>query len=342
MDILDLLRADGSIVVNKKLARKIGLDQAIIYSELVSMYKFYKAQNKLIDGEWFYCTIESLEANTTLKKDKQNRAINELVKLGLIETKRMGLPARRYFRITNGILDLIEIKFSQNAKSDNDKGLDDEDEEKESENPHEIQFSQNKKTGFSKMRKQDLSKCSTNNTNIINTKLINTNKNNDLSIQEEEKEGKKENNQENDRLIELELMIQKKDLPMRIKQVLKHNVQRIHKDNISLDSIEMIYYANESLLNVHQFALVLNNVLRYTKNKIENIDFVLQKAIENYLLDINDLKKSQKEDDKKEDKTKGLPKWMTGEYKPPKKQELTEEEMQKKIEEVKEALAKFH
>ncbi|MDR9796121.1 MULTISPECIES: hypothetical protein [Aeribacillus] len=38
--IIDLLRSDGSIVVNKRLAKAIGLMEAVVYSELVSMYKY--------------------------------------------------------------------------------------------------------------------------------------------------------------------------------------------------------------------------------------------------------------------------------------------------------------
>ena len=33
--ILNLLRSDGSIIINKTLAQKIGLHEAIIYSDLI-------------------------------------------------------------------------------------------------------------------------------------------------------------------------------------------------------------------------------------------------------------------------------------------------------------------
>src|SRR5699024_8362528 len=118
MDILDLLRADGSIVINKKLAHEIGLNETIIYSELVSKFKYWSDREQLTDGEWFFCTIEDLQESTTIKNDTQNREIKKLEKLGLIKTVRKRLPAPRYFAITDGILNYIEIKISQKAKTD--------------------------------------------------------------------------------------------------------------------------------------------------------------------------------------------------------------------------------
>lgn len=174
MNILDLLRSDGSIVVNKKLAHKIGLNEAIIYSELVSLHKYWGDRGQLEEGTWFFCTIESLQEKTTLKKDTQNRAIGKLEKTwGLIETKRMGLPSKRYFRITNGILKLIENKISQNANTDNNGVSEGSDAEKQ----HSNQISQNAKTRESKKRILHEAKSETNNTNLNNTEINNTNKN---------------------------------------------------------------------------------------------------------------------------------------------------------------------
>ena len=56
MNILDLLRADGSIVVNKKLANKIGLNEAVVLSELISRFKWHQKENKDKNG-WFYCCL---------------------------------------------------------------------------------------------------------------------------------------------------------------------------------------------------------------------------------------------------------------------------------------------
>lgn len=112
-NILDLLRSDGSIVINKSLANKIGLEETIIYAELISQFKFWEGRGQLVNNDWFFCTIEKLEKHTTIKRTRQSRVINQLVKLGLIETKQMGLPAKRHFRITDKI---IEMLFEEKSK----------------------------------------------------------------------------------------------------------------------------------------------------------------------------------------------------------------------------------
>lgn len=168
MDILDFLRSDGSIVVNKKLAHEIGLNEAVIYSELVSLFKYWTSRDQLTDGKWFFCTIENLQENTTLGKDAQSKAISKLEKkYELIETKRMGLPARRYFAITHKIYDLFDDKFSGKPQSDSGGGS----KGKKTNEARHDQIAENPQTGFRESRKQDGKKAETNNTRINNTEL---------------------------------------------------------------------------------------------------------------------------------------------------------------------------
>jgi len=98
MVLFELLRSNGSIVVNKKLARGIGLHEAIIYSELISKYLYFSKRNELQEG-YFYNTIENLEKDTTLSVYQQRNAIANLVKQKLITYTLKGNPAKRYFRI---------------------------------------------------------------------------------------------------------------------------------------------------------------------------------------------------------------------------------------------------
>ena len=147
MSILELLRSDGSIVVNKKLIKAIGLDCAVLYSELVSKYLYFKEKNQLDKYGYFFNTIENIEEDTGLSKYQQSKTIEKLEKLKLIKTKRKGIPPMRYFYIvdnTHLILETIE-----NAKRLKNLTFESE------------------KTSPLKVKKLD-----TNNTNINNTKLI--------------------------------------------------------------------------------------------------------------------------------------------------------------------------
>ncbi|WP_163531461.1 hypothetical protein [Halobacillus ihumii] len=158
MNLFDLLRSDGSIVVNKALAHTIGLNEAIIYSELVSLNEYWKSKEQLTDGEWFYCTIENLQKNTTLKRSTQDKAIKNLEKLGLIHTRRMGLPAKRYFRITDKIYELILSKAHSNQFVEN----------------KQTRVLKNEHTSLRDLNKQDSRNQTTNNTRTNNTEFNNT------------------------------------------------------------------------------------------------------------------------------------------------------------------------
>lgn len=93
-----LLRADGSIIVNKQLAKEIGLEETVLFSELISKFNYFSSRGETKDG-YFYNTIENIERDTTLTRYKQDRAIKKLKELNLIDTKVLGNPATRHFKI---------------------------------------------------------------------------------------------------------------------------------------------------------------------------------------------------------------------------------------------------
>jgi hypothetical protein len=132
MSVLDILRSDGSIVVNKFLAKTIGLHEAIVLSELISWHLFYADRGELDKEGMFFCTVEKMEENTTLSKHLQSNAINHLKGYGLIEAKQKGIPAKRYFRIVeSAIEELVTNKKLKILTSDNSKGSKTKNDEKD-------------------------------------------------------------------------------------------------------------------------------------------------------------------------------------------------------------------
>lgn len=114
-DVLyDLLRADGSIVINKNLASKLGLQAAIMYSELLAKENYFNKKGQLDDG-WFFNTVENMEEDTFLSDYQQREAIGVLKELELIEYELRGAPPTRYFRIIRSDK-LYEILISEKAK----------------------------------------------------------------------------------------------------------------------------------------------------------------------------------------------------------------------------------
>lgn len=107
--IYDLLRSDGSIVINKKLIFAIGLNEATIFSELISRYNYFADRNQLTSDGFFFNTISDLYSGTGLGTKPQRTAINNLKKLGLIECSLRGIPPKRYFRITDNFSVLEQL-----------------------------------------------------------------------------------------------------------------------------------------------------------------------------------------------------------------------------------------
>lgn len=115
--LLDLLRANGSIIVNKKLARAIGMDAAVMYSELISKQQYFSEKHQLTEEGFFFNTVKNMEADTTLTKHQQSKAIKKLVELKLIQHKNRGLPQKRYFKVNEDETIIADILGTSNLTS---------------------------------------------------------------------------------------------------------------------------------------------------------------------------------------------------------------------------------
>ena len=124
--IISLLNPGNVVRANNLLSLARGRNFALVYQSLIAKSKYYQDHGKDIKG-WFYCTIDSLRESTALAYKAQRHAIEQLIELGLIEYRRMGLPARRYFRIKADVENILtslldkgrEIAHRLNPKSHN-------------------------------------------------------------------------------------------------------------------------------------------------------------------------------------------------------------------------------
>jgi len=99
MILPSLLSSSSFIIVNKILIKAVGLEAAVIIGELCSEYNYWEERDQLTDGEWFFSTRDNIEKNTGLSEYQQRKAINILLKFGLLETKKMGMPSKVYYRL---------------------------------------------------------------------------------------------------------------------------------------------------------------------------------------------------------------------------------------------------
>jgi len=92
-----LLSSSAFIVLNKELARQVGLKEAILLADLISKEEYFIA-NGMTDG-WFFNTEANIEKDTTLTPYQQRKCLKTLKIRLVLETKRKGIPAKQYFKI---------------------------------------------------------------------------------------------------------------------------------------------------------------------------------------------------------------------------------------------------
>ena len=113
-----LLSSSAYLVVNKRLARQIGLKAVVLLADLISKENYFIINGTIKDG-WFYNTSKNIERDTTLTNYQQKKAIKKLEDIGFIETSLKGMPATLHFKIIeNKILTYLNTSFKETLKQD--------------------------------------------------------------------------------------------------------------------------------------------------------------------------------------------------------------------------------
>lgn len=109
MNILKQTLTQGAFwQINKMLLRKLGINPALLLTDLIDKYYYFKDRNQLNKEGFFYCTAKDLEESTTLTYHLQKKAIDYLIESGLIETQLKGVPAKVHFKIIEkSVFDLL-------------------------------------------------------------------------------------------------------------------------------------------------------------------------------------------------------------------------------------------
>ena len=97
-----LLSSTAFLVLNKQLARSIGLNCAILLADLISKEEYFITKG-MTDG-WFFNTEANIEKDTTLTAYQQRKCLKTLKAEGLIEVKRKGVPAKQFFKINEELV----------------------------------------------------------------------------------------------------------------------------------------------------------------------------------------------------------------------------------------------
>ena len=110
-----LLSSSAFLIVNKQLAKQVGLKGAVLLADLISKEEYFIA-NGMTDG-WFFNTAKNIEDDTCLTSHQQRKAIKSLKDLGIIETKVVGIPAKQHFKIIeNKLLSYFNTSCEESVK----------------------------------------------------------------------------------------------------------------------------------------------------------------------------------------------------------------------------------
>lgn len=120
MKFISILSGNGFVMYNKEIAKSVSVNGAIIFGQLCSSYESFNKKGMLTkkdNKDYFFLTSDCIEEETSLTYKQQLKAIKELEKAEYIETKVMGVPAKKYFHVTEKILK----DFLSNSNPSSDK-----------------------------------------------------------------------------------------------------------------------------------------------------------------------------------------------------------------------------
>jgi len=96
--VIEAFKSTGYLIVNKTLIRQFGLIKAVLLSNYIDKYIYFRENNPSKNG-WFYSTHEQQVEQLGLNLDTVRKYKRELINEGILISTRKGIPAREWFKI---------------------------------------------------------------------------------------------------------------------------------------------------------------------------------------------------------------------------------------------------
>ena len=150
--------------LSKPLLMAFGIDVALWIADMLSRMVYFEKREMLSEDGFFYHSQEEMAKTTTLSPERQKKVVDLLKELGMIETKKEGLPLRLHYKIHYENLINIMSDAYDNFKN------------------QESQFPSNAGPSSLQMREQGILKSDTlyNNNKLNNNKQMNVFINKDI------------------------------------------------------------------------------------------------------------------------------------------------------------------
>jgi len=122
-----ILSSDAHWIVNKKLAKKIGVMETILLADLITKQEYFRNNNMLTEDGFFFNLQDKLQQQLEIGEYKLRLLLTNLQKNGFIEIKKQGIPAKNYYKINEDkILDILQVLRNSKDKFRENHGTSDE------------------------------------------------------------------------------------------------------------------------------------------------------------------------------------------------------------------------
>jgi uncharacterized phage protein (TIGR02220 family) len=119
MSLLSIIAGNSYWIINKNLAKKVGLDAALLLSDLAQAQLYWN--EKLNREDYFYKVESDIEEDTTLSSHKQRKARTILSKAGILKVKRKGVPAKIFYFIDESCIKNLLLNFLTTGSKKNEE-----------------------------------------------------------------------------------------------------------------------------------------------------------------------------------------------------------------------------
>lgn len=93
----NILGSEAHWQVNKALARRIGLEAAVLVGDLITQESYWVDKDKLDDNGGFFYTVEKIRSQLGIGKKPVARLQKILLAEGIVIIKKRGVPAKNYW-----------------------------------------------------------------------------------------------------------------------------------------------------------------------------------------------------------------------------------------------------
>lgn len=113
------------VKVSRALVRALGDGNAgLLLGYFMDIIRFKSTIIKK-NGGWFYCKVEKAERELGFSRWTQRSAIEKIISMGLMTETRMGLPARRFFKLDSvaiaSAMAAHKLEYKSDEEDDDDQ-----------------------------------------------------------------------------------------------------------------------------------------------------------------------------------------------------------------------------